>query len=277
MGSISDYLENELLDHICNAAYTPASTVYLALSTADPTDSGGGLAEPSGNGYARKAISFDAASSRLINQTSTVTFDEATGSWGTITHYAIMDALSSGNMLAHGQLSASKQVVSGNTPSVAAGQVDVSFKTLAGKSDTTNNISNYLANKLLDFAFRNQSFSAPDTYLAYCTADLADSDTGSTMTECANANGYARKQVNVNGGSSPTWDLAANGTLDNTHDIEQSSPTGSWGTITALAILDGGTHGAGEVLFYDNGLTEQAPGNGDTVKIEAGNLDLSLT
>ncbi len=277
MGSISDFLENELLDHICNASYTPPATVYLGLSTADPLDTGGGLAEPSGNNYARQSIAFDAAASRLINQTSTVTFPQATGTWGTLTHYAIFDGPSGGNMLAHGSLSAPKVVVSGNTPSVAAGQCDVSFKTLGSKADTTNNISDYLANKLLDFAFRNQAFSAPATYLAYCTADLSDSSTGATMTECANANGYARKQININGGSSPTWDLAASGTLDNTHDIEQASPTGSWGTITALAILDSGTHGAGNVLFYDNGLTEQAPGNGDTVKIPAGDLDLSLT
>ncbi|NIT58632.1 MAG: hypothetical protein GWN00_21115 [Aliifodinibius sp.] len=277
MGSISDHLEDELLDHVFNASYTPPSTVYLALSTADPGDDAAGISEPVGNNYSRKAITFDAAASRLINQTSTVTFDQATGSWGTISHWAIYDASSGGNMMAHGSLSASKAVVSGNTPSVAAGEVDISFKTLASKGDTTNNVSDYLADELLDFAFRNQAFSEPATYLALCTADLSDSSTGATMTECANANGYARKQVNVNGGSSPTWDLSSSGNVDNTHDITFASPTGSWGTVTALVILDGGTHGAGNVLFYDNGITEQTPDNGDTVKILAGNCDISLT
>lgn len=38
MGSLTNYLELELLDHVLNnAAYTPAATLYLALATADPT------------------------------------------------------------------------------------------------------------------------------------------------------------------------------------------------------------------------------------------------
>lgn len=179
--------------------------------------------------------------------------------------------------MAHGALAASKVVVNGNTPSVAAGEVDISFKALGSKGDTSMNASNYLANKLLDFAFRNQSFSSPDTWLAYVTANLADDTTGATMTEVTNSNGYARKQVNPNGGSSPTWDIAASGVVSNTHDIVQSSPTGSWGLITALVYLDSGTHGAGNVLFYDNGITEQTPDTGDTVKISVGNQDIALT
>ena len=35
---MSDYLENEILDHILrNAAYTPASAVYIGLSTGSLT------------------------------------------------------------------------------------------------------------------------------------------------------------------------------------------------------------------------------------------------
>lgn len=51
------YLENALLNHAVNkSAYTPPTTVYVGLSTADPGDDGTGLAEPAGNGYARQAI-----------------------------------------------------------------------------------------------------------------------------------------------------------------------------------------------------------------------------
>jgi hypothetical protein len=186
----------------------------------------------------------------------------------------VFDASSGGNMLAHGALSTSKAVVNGNTPEVASGEVQIDFKTLAGKTDTTNNISDYLANALLDFAFRNQAFSAPDTYVALMTADAADNDTGSTITE-PSGNGYARKQVNVNGGASPTWDLAASGLVDNGDDITFASPTGSWGAITAVAVLDALT--AGNLLFYDNDIASQTPDNGDTVKFSAGDLDFSLT
>lgn len=266
MGSLADHSENELLDHVCNAAYTPPATVYLGLSTADPTDDASGLAEPSGNGYVRKAITFGAAASREVAQNADVTFDQASGAWGTITHWALFDAESAGNMLAHGALAASKEVVSGNTPSVASAEVTVSF--------SAGYVSDYLANKLLDLMFRNQAYSAPDTYCALTTATIADDDTGSTITE-PSGGAYARKQVNVNGGSEPTWDLAAAGALDNTHNVDFTQATASWGTIVALGILDAAA--AGNLLFYDNGVADQAVGDGDTVRFPVGDLDIAMS
>lgn len=130
MGSFSDYWENEILDHIFGkGSYTPA-TIYVGLSTADPLDSGAGLAEPSGNGYARVATSgaaWTTASGGSLSNASDVTFPQATGSWGTITHFALFDAASAGNMLAHGALSQSKTVTSGDTAKFAAGDLDVSL------------------------------------------------------------------------------------------------------------------------------------------------------
>jgi hypothetical protein len=266
MGSLSDYAELELLDHVCNAAYSPASTVYLGLSTADPTDDASGLNEPSGNGYVRKAITFGAAASRKVTQSGDVTFDEASGSWGTITHYGIFDAESSGNMLAHGAFADSKEIVSGNTASVASTEVYVEFS--AGE------ISNFLANKLLDLMFRNQAYGAPDTYVALVTATTADDDTGSTITEPSGGS-YARVQVNVNGGSSPTWDVAASGLVDNTHLITFPTATGDWTTVVGVAICSAST--AGDLLFYDNDMGDQAVGNGDTCKFPIGDLDIQMS
>lgn len=266
MGSLSDYSELELLDHVCNVAYSPVATVYLGLSTADPTDDGSGLAEPSGNGYTRKAISFGAAASRKVIQSGTVTFDEATGPWGTITHYAIFDAASAGNMLAHGAFAAGKSIVSGNTASVADAEIYVEYS--AGEISTT------LAHYLLDLMFRNQAYAAPDTYIALVTAVVGDGDTGSTITEPAGG-AYARVQVNPNGGSSPTWDVAAAGLVDNTHDITFPTATASWGTIVGVAICSAST--AGDLLFYDNDMADQAVGNGDTCKFLAGELDITMS
>lgn len=266
MGSLSDYAELELLDHVFNAAYSPVATVYVGLSTADPTDDASGLAEPVGNGYARKAITFGAASSRRVTQSGAVTFDQATGDWGTITHWAIFDAATAGNMLAHGALAVSKEIVSGNTPTFATTVVYVEFQ--AGK------ISTYLVNALLDLMFRNTAYSAPDTYVALCDATAGDDDTGSTISE-PSGGGYARVQVNPNGGSSPTWDLASAGVVDNTHDVEFPAVTGDWGTIVAVAVVDAAT--AGNLLFYANDLEDQAVSTGDTAKFGAGALDIPMS
>jgi len=231
--------------------------VYLGLSTADPTDDASGLAEPSGNGYARQSIAFNAAASRKVENTALVTFPQASGSWGTITHWALFDAVSAGNMLAHGSLVTSKSVVSGNTPSVAANEVDVEFSAGA--------ISNYLALALLNFAFRNQAYSQPTIYIALTTASIDDSDTGTTITEPAN--GYARDAHSA-------WGAAAAGATDNTGAIVFSAPTGSWGTITYAAILDALT--TGNLLFYAD-IDDQTPDDGDTVQFPEGDLDISMS
>lgn len=260
MGSISDYLENELLDHVLGVgAYTPASTVYIGLSTADPTDDGSGLAEPSGNNYAREAITFSAAASRKVENSGTITFNQASGSWGTITHYALFDALSGGNMLAHGSLAVSKSVVSGNTPSIASAEVDVEF--------SSGDVSNYLANALLDFAFRNQSYSQPTIYAALCTAAVTDSDTGSSITE-PSGNNYARKAHSA-------WDTASGGASENNGALTFNTPSGSWGLCTDVAILDAAT--AGNLLFYSDDIVDQTPGDGDTVQFPDGDLDITLS
>lgn len=133
MGSFSDYLENELLDHITGVgAYSAPATVYVALSTADPTEDGSGLAEPSGNNYARAEVTnsgtnWDTASSGATANKTAITFNTASGDWGTITHYAVMDASSSGNMLWYGTLTTSKTVGNGDTPKFNIGDLDLTL------------------------------------------------------------------------------------------------------------------------------------------------------
>jgi hypothetical protein len=269
MGSISDFLEKELLDHVFNAAYTSPTNVFVALSTGDPLDTGAGMEEPTGTGaYTRATLTCSTAASRTIAQKSKITFPQATANWGTITHYAIYDQLSGGNMLAHGSLNSSKRVVTGNTPSIATNEIQISYS--AGE------ISDYLSNQLLDHAFRNQNYTAPDTYIALCTGDVLDTDTGSTISE-PSAGAYARKQVNPTGGAAPTWATAAGAaaSVDNADTITFTAPTGAWTTITALAIVDAAT--TGNLLFYENTLTDQSPDNGDTVEIPAGDLIVRMS
>ncbi len=130
MGGFSDYWENKILDHIFGkGSYTPP-TIYVGLSTIDPTDDGSGLAEPSGNGYARtqtSASDWNAASNGSLDNASDITFALATGSWGTITHFALFDAVTAGNMLAHGVLSQSKTIGNSDTARFQAGDLDISL------------------------------------------------------------------------------------------------------------------------------------------------------
>lgn len=260
MGSFSDFLENKVIDHILKTgAYSPPSTVYLGLSTADPTDSGSGLAEPVGNAYIRKAISFGAAAARTITQDAQIDFDTATGDWGTITHWALFDAASNGNILAYGSLSAGVAVNTGKAPYITSGEISISFN--AGK------ISNYLANAILNWVFNAGTLTQPTSlHVALIeTTEITDSDTGSTIDEL-DMTGYAREQCNA-------WDAASGGTSANTNLIDFGALTGTGETVTAIALLDAST--AGNLLFYDN-TPNQAIANNDTVQIAAGGYTISV-
>ncbi len=129
MGNISTYLSNEILDHIFgNGAYTPPTNIFVALSTTPPTDSGGNVTPPSGNGYARKqtaAADWAAASNRALANAADIEFAEASGDWGEITHFALYDAISGGNFLAWGTLSTPKTYGNGDTARFKAGTLTV--------------------------------------------------------------------------------------------------------------------------------------------------------
>lgn len=127
MAALSNYLENALINAtLRNTAYTSPSTVYVGLFTSDPTDAGSGT-EVSGGSYARKSMAFDAPSNGASVNTSAVEFDQATGNWGTITHFALFDALTTGNMLYHGALTTSKTIETGDVFKFADSSVTVTL------------------------------------------------------------------------------------------------------------------------------------------------------
>jgi hypothetical protein len=108
--SLTDDLEIKVLDHIFNGvAYTPPAHIYVGLFTAAPSDTGGGT-ELSGHAYARQEVTFAAAASGAVASDAAVTFPAATADWGDITHSALFDAATAGNMLMWGALTTPRNV-----------------------------------------------------------------------------------------------------------------------------------------------------------------------
>ncbi len=126
MSALSDYAENKVLDVIgANATFTAPSAVYLGLSTGSFNDDGSGT-EISGNNYARVAVSFGSAASGTMSNDAAIEFAAATGSgFGTVSHWGLFDAASSGNLLVHGSFSASKAIASGDVLKIAVGDLDI--------------------------------------------------------------------------------------------------------------------------------------------------------
>jgi len=127
MAALSNYLENALINAtLRNTAYSSPATVYVGLFTTDPTDAGTGT-EVTGGSYTRKAITFGAPSNGVSVNSVAVEFDQATGSWGTVTHFGILDASTSGNLLYHGALTASKVIEDGDVFKFAISAVSVTL------------------------------------------------------------------------------------------------------------------------------------------------------
>ena len=125
MSAMSDYLENEILDHILGTgAYTMPSTVYVGLSTASFNDDNSGT-ELTGSNYAREAATFTAAASGTTSNSAAIEFNAATGSWGSISHFGIFDAASSGNLLIHGAFTVAKTIASGDILKIPTGDLDI--------------------------------------------------------------------------------------------------------------------------------------------------------
>jgi len=129
MAALSDHAEALLLDWLMtNGSATRPTAWYVALYTVAPSDSGGGT-EVSGNGYAREAVTFAAATTPggTTSNTGAVTFTASGGNWGSITHIGIHDAVSGGNLLWHGAMTASKTVNDGDTLEFSIGNIDLTI------------------------------------------------------------------------------------------------------------------------------------------------------
>lgn len=140
MTAASNYLENKVLDHVLRysaAPYTGVSTLYLALFNNTSTNTAANLeagtltdeTSTSGTAYARKAVTFAAASGGSSATNATVTFDAATASWGTITHVAVMDGgtAGAGNVLFWGAVTTSKTIDTGDTFQITSGNLTISL------------------------------------------------------------------------------------------------------------------------------------------------------
>ena len=124
--SFSDYLETKVLDHVfAGTAYTAPSTLYVALFTAAPSDSGGGT-EVSGGGYARQTIAFTTSGDTTSNNAA-IEFPTATANYGSVTHVGIFDAASAGNLMAHAALTSAKNIETGDVFRIPSGDLDITL------------------------------------------------------------------------------------------------------------------------------------------------------
>lgn len=136
-GGWGNGMPQALLNHILgNSSYaSPGSNVYVALGKSLLADASYTFVSwtevsTSGTGYARKVTtSWYAPTSGSTSNLSDVVFATpplGTG-WGSITHIAVYNAISGGNMLFWGKLRAPMYIIAGDGLKFVSGDIDISI------------------------------------------------------------------------------------------------------------------------------------------------------
>lgn len=136
--------------------------------------------------------------------------------------------------------------------------------------------SNFLENKLLDHALRYGTApytGASTLYLALfinTSGNAATNLEAGTLTDEVSTSGtaYARQAV--------TFAAASSGSSATNATVTFPTATADFGTITHVAVMDGDTEGAGNVLFWGAVTTAKSISTGDTFQVSSGNLTISL-
>jgi len=99
--------------------------VYLGLSSSAPSVDGSGVTEPlSSAGYARVELtSLGTPSNGVIQNTANISFPESSASWGTVTHFALFDAPTNGNLLMFNSLTQARSVEAATVVMVKTGSL----------------------------------------------------------------------------------------------------------------------------------------------------------
>lgn len=117
--SKSDYLETAICNWIKGTTMPAApAAVYVALFNGDPLDTGAGGSEVTTTirVAGRVAVAFGSISGGgLMSNSGIVNFGNAAGA-ATVTHFAVYDAASTGNLLGSGALTGGSQSIGAGVP-----------------------------------------------------------------------------------------------------------------------------------------------------------------
>lgn len=126
--SFSDTFETHVLNYVFTATSVTRPTAwYLALFTSNPADDASGTeVSTSGTAYARQSAAFTVSGDTASNNAA-IEFPTATASFGTVSHVAVFDAATSGNLIAYAALTSSKAIDTGDVFRVPSGDLDITL------------------------------------------------------------------------------------------------------------------------------------------------------
>lgn len=123
----SNYLRGKIVDgSLRGTTYTAPTSVFVSLHSSDPTVNATAASEVAGTWYTRQPVSFGPQSvAGQTSNTNTITYNAVVNGPVTVTHFAIWDSQTLGNMLYFGPLAATKTFSDTDVPSWLAGQIAI--------------------------------------------------------------------------------------------------------------------------------------------------------
>lgn len=268
MSNFSNYGENWLCNFICSRAEPLGSTFDIALlSSADDSS----FTELSWEGYSRQQIARS-----LTSWCGTQGADSVTPSSGNSHTTSNNEAINFGVVQSNVEVAAIGLFTNGNyfaynnltTPlQFAAGdEVLLEKGTLLCRLGESSGITDWLSNKLIDFIWRNASFSYPATqYVAFF--NLPPTNAGGGMEVVGG--GYSRVGINSSGWTSPS-----DGTIVNTNAVVFNTPSSMWGSVTACGVYD--SPNGGNLLWWAEVPPKTIVAGGGTPRFDPSKLSIRV-
>ena len=123
-------------------------------------------------------------------------------------------------------------------------------------------MSDYLELKVLDHVLSVTAYTMPsNVYVGLSTGSFGEDNSGTELS----GNNYTRKEA--------TFSAASSGSITNSATVEFNAATGAWGTITSFGVFDAST--SGNLLIYGNFSASKVIAQGDILRINAGDLDIT--
>jgi hypothetical protein len=265
-GTLSNYLENQLINHFLrNIVYPAPANIWAALYTASPSDTKQGT-EVSGGGYTRIPASFSITGNTATNLK--IEFPEATGAWGTVVSISIMDNSTGGNILFWGEIINPTAIDIGENYFINEGFLEISLS-----GGTKGGWGDGIPAAILNHVLKNTTMLFPgDNVYVTCGSSLVVDDEYTFVSwNETSGTAYSRKKV-----SGTSWYGPTSGSTTNLNDVVFKAPpiTGDWDRITHIAIFNAST--SGDVLMWGKLYSPIYITNGDGLKFEAGNIDITL-
>ncbi len=261
MSAMTNYYETTMLNTMRGQAAVAPPAVYVALFLSDPTETGTAGTEVSYTGYQRQALALSSPTTTgttvQVSNTTEIVFPTPTGAAGTVTHAAIMDAATGGNVLVYKQLTNQIVLTAETSPRFAAGEIALTMS--AGNMDPTFKV------KILNF-LRGTTINGFAPYLGLYNGD----PTTGGATELSGT-GYARLPLVLD---VPTEQVSGQMQTANTNAAQSQPATVNWGQWAYGVIMDAET--GGNRVWYKQNLGTYNMNNGAQAYLRAGDITLAL-